>query len=121
MQLTGRPHAAGLGLSRGVRSKEEEEDGGRGEQKGQRPPGCLSESVRMSRGSFLKASWGVLGASWRSRELLGPSWVPRGASWRPLWGPPGRFLWPSWGSLGAVLGALEGLLGPSWRASVDRR
>ena len=51
--------------------------GGRGrgedEQKGQRPLGYLSEPLGMSLGSFLEASWGVLGASWRSRAVLGPS------------------------------------------------
>ena len=80
--------------------------GGEGEQKGQRPLGCLSESLGMSFGSLLEASWGVLGASWRSQGLLGASWMPRGsvlgplggilgASWRPLgasWAPPGAIL-----------------------------
>ena len=47
--------------------KEEEE---KGEQKSHRPLECLSESPRMSLGSFLEASWGVLGASWRPRGRL---------------------------------------------------
>ena len=47
--------------------------GGEDKQKGQRPLGCLSESLGMSLGSLLEASWGVLGASWRSRGLLGAS------------------------------------------------
>ena len=37
--------------------------GGEDEQKGQRPLGCLSESLGMSLGSLLEASWGVLGTS----------------------------------------------------------
>ena len=43
---------------------------------------CFSESPRMSPGSLLEASWGVLGVSWRS---MGGSWGVLGAS---SWGPP---------------------------------
>ena len=50
---------------------------------------------------FSWSSFGSLGA------LLGPSW-----------GPLGALLELSWGSLGGLLGALEGLLGLSWRVSV---
>ena len=46
---------------------------------------------------------------WR---VLGPSWGS--------WGGLGALLGPSWGSLGGLLGALEGLLGLSWRVSVKR-
>ena len=83
--------------------------GGEDEQKGQRPLGCLSESLGMSLGSLLEASWGVLGASWRSQGLLGASWVPRGSLLRPL----GGLLGASWGPLGGPLGA-------SWGASRGR-
>ena len=48
--------------------------GGEDEQKGQRPLGCLSESLGMSLGSLLEASWGVFGASWRSHGLLEAVW-----------------------------------------------
>ena len=99
--------------------------GGEDEHKGQRPLGCLSESLGMSFGSLLEASWGVLGASWRSQGLLGAFWVPRGSLLGPLggilggsWRPLGASWAPSWGSLGAFLGALEAFLGPSWRPSI---
>ena len=91
--------------------------GGEDEQKGQRPLGCLSESLGMSLGSLLEASWGVLGASWRSRGLLGASWVPRGS----LLGPLGGLLGASWGPLGGLLGPPGRLLGPSWRPSIKKR
>ena len=75
--------------------------GGEDEQKGQRPLGCLSESLGMSRGSLLEASWGVLGASWRSQGLLGASWVLRGEPLGASWGPLGGILGASWRHLGA--------------------
>ena len=84
---------------------------------GQRPLGCLSESLRMSLGSFLEASWGVLEASWRSQGPLGASWVLRGASWGlletagRLWGA----CWDSWGPWGAFGGPLGGLSEACWR------
>ena len=87
-----------------------------GEQKGQRPLGCLSESLGISLGRLLDASWGVLGVSWRSMGGSWASWVPRGC----LWGPLGILLGASWGPLGSILGplgaswgSLGGLLGPS--------
>eukprot|EP00959_Pyramimonas_sp_CCMP1952_P049775 1040247-Pyramimonas_sp.AAC.1 len=42
-----------------------------GERKGQRPLGCLSESLGISLERQLDASWGVSGVSWRSRGALG--------------------------------------------------
>ena len=61
--------------------EEDEEEDDKGDQKSQRPPECRSESPRMPLEIFLKASWGVLGASWRSWGPLGASW---GASGEPL-------------------------------------
>ena len=93
--------------------EEEDAGGGRGgedEHKGQRPLGCLSESLGMSFGSLLEASWGVLGASWRSQGLLGAFWVPRGS----LLGPLGGILGGSWRPLGASWAPPGALLGPSW-------
>ena len=90
--------------------------GGEDEQKGQRPLGCLSESLGMSFGSLLEASWGVLGASWRSQGLLGASWMPRGS----VLGPLGGLLGASWGPLGGLLGPPGRLLGPSWRPSIKK-
>ena len=84
--------------------------GGEDEQQGQRPLGCLSESLGMSFGSLLEASWGVLGASWRSQGLLGAFWVPRGS----LLGPLGGILGGSWRPLGASWAPPGALLGPSW-------
>ena len=93
---------------------DEEEEG---EQKGQRPLGCFSESLR-------DVSWGLLGS------LLGPLGSPggllgrlgclRGASWGLL-GPRGGLLGASWGTPWALLGALEALLGQSWRTSIKER
>ena len=91
--------------------------GGRGgddEQKGQRPFGCLSESLGMSfwerLGGLLGRLGGLLavpGASWSvldaSGERLGASWGPLvgilGASWRPLGA--------SWALAGAILEAIN--------------
>ena len=78
-----------------------------GEQKGQRPLGCLL-------GISWDISWAPLGC------LLG--WRSRGAPGRLgcLWGPFGILLGASWGPLGSILGplgaswgSLGGLLGPS--------
>ena len=82
-------------------------------QEGQRPLGCLSKYPEMSLAILLKASSGVLGASWRSQGLLGPSWVPRGS----LLGLLGGLLGASWG-IGGLLGPPGHLLGPSWRRSI---
>ena len=100
--------------------QEENEEEEEGEQNGQRPLGCLSESLRISLGSGLKASWGVLGTSWWSRKPSGASWVPRGISWGLLgvsWEPLEGLLGASWG----LLGASWGPLGPSWRRSIKKR
>ena len=89
---------------------EEEE----GEQKGQRPLGCLSESLGISLGRFLDmplgSSWGSLGSPGGLLGVLGASGGPLGAAWGPLggllgasWGPLGSLLGPSWSHLGAIL------------------
>eukprot|EP00959_Pyramimonas_sp_CCMP1952_P000516 9878-Pyramimonas_sp.AAC.1 len=59
---------------------------------------------RMYLSNFGDASWGVLGAPWRSRGRLGVPRVPRGASW---------------GLLGVSLGPLRGFLGASWGLSMS--
>ena len=51
--------------------EEEDEKEETGEQNSHKPLECLSESPRMSLGSLLEASWGVLGVSWRYRGALG--------------------------------------------------
>eukprot|EP00959_Pyramimonas_sp_CCMP1952_P382735 8019896-Pyramimonas_sp.AAC.1 len=56
------------------------------------------------KGPPVEASWGSLGASWRSRAPLGASWVPRRASW--------GLLGASWEPRGGLLGTCWGLLGP---------
>ena len=50
--------------NRSRRRKGEQEE--EGEQKGQRSLECLSEPLGIYLGSFLEASWDVLGVSWRS-------------------------------------------------------
>ena len=48
-------------------TKEEDEEEEQGEQNSQRHLECLSESPRMALRRFLKASWGVWGASWQAQ------------------------------------------------------
>ena len=75
-----------------------------GEEKGQRPLGCLSESLGISLGRLLDASWG--GVPGGLLGVLGASGGRLGSSWGPL----GGLLGLSWG----LLGPLGGLLGASW-------
>ena len=90
---------------------EEEEDGGGGrggedEQKGQKPLGCLSESLGISFGSPLEASWGVLGPLGGPRGFMERFGCLGGASW--------GLLWASWKPLGGILGDSWRPLGASW-------
>ena len=105
---------------------------GQGEEGG--PLGALLEGLGVLLGLLGGGSWDPLGA------LLGLSWGPLGSPggplWAileaidqkrggptvppPLWGPQNRLLGRSWDPLGGFLGALEGLLGPSWRLSIKR-
>ena len=72
--------------------------------------GGLSESLAISLGRFLEASWGFVSVSSRSRGPLEASWVPLRCLFWLIWGRLGA----SWGPLGGLLGHLRRFVAPSW-------